>query len=124
MDMLRFYAFLVLVNSFAIRRIQKKHRVELQNLSGIQELKSVKKLRPFLVFACIATFALLLPVGIASWVYGQLFILTLLYNIFSMLLILLLVFLSGIYGVRLMKVMRKIYKSTKINRFKVFLKKV
>lgn len=101
-----------------------KRRIELQQLSGIQELNNVTKLKPILIAEILLSAALLLPIGIADWILGENFITGLLYNLIAVLMLLSIIVLSGVYGIKLMKIMRRIYKSTKINRFKVFFKKV
>lgn len=116
----RVYVVSLLVNNI----LKLKRRIELQQLSGIQELNNVTKLKPILFAEIGLSAGLLFPIGIADWILGENFITGLLYNAIAALMLLSIIVLSGIYGIKLMKIMRRIYKSTKINRFKVFFKKV
>jgi len=98
--------------------------VELQQLSGIQELRNVSRLRPVLITAAILTAAVIFPIGVVNWILGENFYAGLVYSVFLAIEFIVCIIISLVYGIKLMLTMKKLYKSTKIGKFKAFLSRI
>jgi len=98
--------------------------IELQQMSGIIELTSVTRLKPLLYACIIACVVVIFPVDILRAVYKSTPQIGYVYSTFFALNLLIDAILSTVYGIKLMKVTKRIYKSTKISRFKAFLRRI
>jgi len=98
--------------------------IELQQMSGIVELISVTRLKPVLIGCIIACVVVIFPIDIIRAIYRDTTAIAFVYSAFFALNLLIDAILSTVYGIKLMKVTKRIYKSTKISRFKAFLRRI
>jgi len=97
--------------------------IELTQLSGLQTLRSIKKLKPVFVALVIATLVTVLPIAVWESI-EQNTISIAFYNGILLIYVLIMVVLSMTYGIKLMKNIKSLWHSTKNQATKIFLNKI